>query len=141
MKSYNTLMKHTVLEAFAGLGASETTSEETYQFLETFVCKLYSNKHYDNITQLRYDLTKQKFTLSGSQLLSDTKGVDMSLLDPCRSKCKRHVQQSNYQTFDCRMNDNIVSIDWFKSKLKNRLEVEIYIIDSCGIRLTLKKSC
>ena len=41
--------------------------------------------------------------------------------------------------FDCRMNDNIVSIDRFKSKLKNRLEVEIYIIDSCGIRLNSKK--
>ena len=41
--------------------------------------------------------------------------------------------------FDCRINDNIVSIDRFKSKLKNRLEVEIYIIDSCGIRLNTKK--
>ena len=41
--------------------------------------------------------------------------------------------------FDCRTNDNIVSIDRFKSKLKNRLEVEIYIIDSCGIRLNTKK--
>ena len=40
---------------------------------------------------------------------------------------------------DCRINDNIVSIDRFKSKLKNRLEVEIYIIDSCGIRLNTKK--
>ena len=28
-----------------------------------------------------------------------------------------------------------------KSKLKNRLEVEIYIIDSCGIRLNTKKHC
>ena len=27
--------------------------------------------------------------------------------------------------FDCRINDNIVSIDRFKSKLKNRLEIEI----------------
>ena len=41
--------------------------------------------------------------------------------------------------FDCRINDNIVSIDRFKLKLKNRLEVEIYIIDSCGIRLNTKK--
>ena len=41
--------------------------------------------------------------------------------------------------FDCRINDNIVSIDRFESKLKNRLEVEIYIIDSCGIRLNTKK--
>ena len=36
--------------------------------------------------------------------------------------------------FDCRINDNIVSIVRFKPKLKNRLEVEIYIIDSCGIQ-------
>ena len=43
--------------------------------------------------------------------------------------------------FDCQINDNIVSIDRFKSKLKNRLEVEIYIIDSCGIRLNTEKSC
>ena len=41
--------------------------------------------------------------------------------------------------FDCRINDNIVSIDRFESKLKSRLEVEIYIIDSCGIRLNTKK--
>ena len=41
--------------------------------------------------------------------------------------------------FDCRINDNIVSIDRFESKLKNKLEVEIYIIDSCGIRLNTKK--
>ena len=41
--------------------------------------------------------------------------------------------------FDCRINGNIVSIDMFKSKLKNRLEVEICIIDSCGIRLNTKK--
>ena len=41
--------------------------------------------------------------------------------------------------FDCRINDNIVSIDRFKLKLKNRLEVEIYIIDSCGIRLNTKQ--
>ena len=41
--------------------------------------------------------------------------------------------------FDCRINDNIVKIDRFKSKLTNRLEVEIYIIDSCGIRLNTKK--
>ena len=40
---------------------------------------------------------------------------------------------------DCRINDNIVSIHSFKSKLKNRLEVEMYIIDSCGIRLNTKK--
>ena len=42
--------------------------------------------------------------------------------------------------FDCRINDNIVSIHRFKSKLKNRLEVEIYIIDSCGSRLNTKKN-
>ena len=41
--------------------------------------------------------------------------------------------------FDCRINDNIVSTDRFESKLKNRLEVEIYVIDSCGIRLNTKK--
>ena len=32
--------------------------------------------------------------------------------------------------FDYRINENIVSIDRFKSKLKNRLEVKIYIVDS-----------
>ena len=32
-----------------------------------------------------------------------------------------------------------MSIDRFKSKLKNKLEVEIYIINSCGIRLNTKK--
>ena len=42
--------------------------------------------------------------------------------------------------FDCRINDTIVSIDRFKSKLINRLKVEIYIIDSCGIRLNTKKN-
>ena len=42
--------------------------------------------------------------------------------------------------FDCRINDTIVSIDRFKSKLINRLEVEIYIIDSCGIRLNATKN-
>ena len=43
--------------------------------------------------------------------------------------------------FGCRINENIVLIDRFNSKLKNRLEVEIYIIDSCCIRLNTKKSC
>ena len=41
--------------------------------------------------------------------------------------------------FYCRINDNIVSIDRFESKLKNWLEVDIYIIDSCGIRLNTNK--
>ena len=41
--------------------------------------------------------------------------------------------------FDCRINENIVFIDRFKTKLKNRLEVEIYIIDTCGIRLNNNK--
>ena len=41
--------------------------------------------------------------------------------------------------FDCRIKDNIVSIDRFKSKLKNRLEVEFYIIHSWSIRLNTKK--
>ena len=40
--------------------------------------------------------------------------------------------------FDCQINENIVSVDRFKLKLKNRLEVEIYIIDSCDIRLNTK---
>ena len=43
--------------------------------------------------------------------------------------------------FDCRINENIVSVDRFKSKVKNRLEIEIYIIDSCDIRLNTKKNC
>ena len=42
-------------------------------------------------------------------------------------------------TFDCRINENIVSANRFKSKLKNRLEVEIYITCSCGIRLNTEK--
>jgi hypothetical protein len=85
VKPYTLLRKHTdFLQAFAEHGTTETVSEETLQSLETFVCKLYSNKHYVNINQLRYDLTKQKFTLCGSKLLSDTKGIDMSLLPPCR---------------------------------------------------------
>ena len=38
--------------------------------------------------------------------------------------------------FDCQINEIIVSIDRFTSKLKNRLGVEIYIVDSCvDIRL------
>ena len=35
--------------------------------------------------------------------------------------------------FDCQINENIVSIDRFKAKLKTRLEVEIHTIDSCHI--------
>ena len=35
--------------------------------------------------------------------------------------------------FDCRIKENIVSIDRVKSNLKSRLEVEIYITDSWGI--------
>ena len=41
--------------------------------------------------------------------------------------------------FACRINENIMSIDRFKSKLKNRREVEIYIIDSFGIGLNTDK--
>ena len=33
-----------------------------------------------------------------------------------------------------------MSIDRFKSKLKNRLEVENYIIDNCDICLNTKKN-
>ena len=42
--------------------------------------------------------------------------------------------------FDYRINENIVSVDRFKSKLSNRLEVEIYIVDSCDVRLNSKKN-
>ena len=41
--------------------------------------------------------------------------------------------------FDCRINENVVSIDRFKSKLKKRLKVEIHIIDSCGTLLNTKE--
>ena len=39
----------------------------------------------------------KQFTLYGLQL-HNTKGVDMSLLPPCRFTCKRLVQRTNYQT-------------------------------------------
>ena len=42
--------------------------------------------------------------------------------------------------FYCRINNNIVSIDRFKSKLTSRLKAKIYIIDSRGIRLNTKKN-
>ena len=41
--------------------------------------------------------------------------------------------------YDCRINAELVSIDRFKTKLKNRLEVEIYIMDSCGKGIDTKK--
>ena len=41
--------------------------------------------------------------------------------------------------YDCQINDETVSIDRFKTKLKNRLEVEIYIMDSNNLCLDVKK--
>ena len=45
------------------------------------------------------------------------------------------ILYGNKHIFDCQINEEIVSIDMFTSKLKNRLEVKIYIIDSHDIRL------
>ena len=45
------------LQAFSNLGASEILSEETFQRLETFVCKLYApNMNTENLGQLRWKL-------------------------------------------------------------------------------------
>ena len=53
---------------------------------------------YYDINKLRIDTFRQKFQPKVSDVITDSDGVDLSLLPPCRGSLKMHALRAHYQT-------------------------------------------
>jgi hypothetical protein len=88
------------LPVFCRMGAEVDMKETDVNLLEQFVCKLYhpNKPDYDDINKLCVDCFRQKFQPKSSNVLTNTDGIDLSLLPPCRSSLKMHIVRANYQS-------------------------------------------
>ena len=86
------------MQAFAQLGMCETLDEKYVTILEEFHCKIYGDNKEKSINKLRYKRFIKSFTPKSS-LLSTSCGTDASLLPPCSSSVRQHIQRVNYQSY------------------------------------------
>ena len=93
------LQKNTrFIPTFASLGESPSPSLEMYKDLEAFTCMMYGARSgVEDINKLRYTMFIIRYSPKNRLLSSDT-GIDTSLLPPCRSSLRMHIQRANYQT-------------------------------------------
>lgn len=84
-------------EMFGLLGDQSEVSGQLISGLERFVCAMYGKSTTSEINKVRYELFKQKFNPKSSSKLSSGDGVDLSLLPPCQSSLKMHINRANYQ--------------------------------------------
>lgn len=83
---------------FSDFGRSAELSEYMMGQLETFVCKMYGKTSTSSVNKVRYDIVRQRLSAGcRDEPLSSHKGVDLSLLPPCRSSLEKHMKQANYQ--------------------------------------------
>ena len=75
------------LKAFQDLGTSWELTDETFELLEEYVCKLYGCRE-DNVDQVRFQLFQKK-------LKRENKIIDLSLLPPCKSVLLLHTKRAN----------------------------------------------
>lgn len=100
IKPLKLLQRHAeFVPVFSRLGNSEEILEGDLTQLEEFVCKMYHPRTptYSDINKLRIDSFRQKFQPKASNVITDSDGVDLSLLPPCRGSLKMHVLRAHYQ--------------------------------------------
>ena len=73
--------------AFTLLGTSWDLTEDVFGLLEEFICYLYGYKQ-KNVDDVRSKMFSKKYS-------NEHKVVDLSILPPCRSVLRLHVQRSN----------------------------------------------
>ena len=74
---------------FADLGTSLQVPEEVLAGLEKFVCAIYGNERIQLVNEVRKKMFLQKFE-------NEKRITDLSLLPPCQSNLRLHIQRSNY---------------------------------------------
>ena len=87
------------IPVFSRIGNDVEVQEEDMGLLEEFVCRMYHPKKpiYNDINKLRVDCFRQKFQPRASHVLSNSDGIDLSLLPPCRASLRMHILRANYQ--------------------------------------------
>ena len=59
-----------------------------------------ANPGSDNVNKVRYDIFRSRYDATTPKLsLSNTGGIDLSLLPPCRSSLEMHCLRVNYQCY------------------------------------------
>ena len=85
------------LHLFEELGSSISVDDNLLTGLEHFTCQMYKKSCKESIDKLRHDMFLQRYS-PRSSVLSDTDGIDMSLLPPCRMAFQEHIKRANYQS-------------------------------------------
>ena len=86
---------------FADLGTTFAASEELARGLEKFVCALYGMERLLSVNDARKKLFLQKFE-------SEKKIKDLSLLPPCQSNLKLHIERAIYVASMYRQADRLM---------------------------------
>eukprot|EP00794_Sanderia_malayensis_P020967 gene20967-biopygen15473 len=86
---------------FADLGTTFAASEELARGLEKIVCALYGKERLLSVNNARKKKFLQKFE-------SEKKIKDLSLLPPCQSNLKLHVERANYVALMYREADRLM---------------------------------
>ncbi len=89
------------INLFADLGTTFAASEELARGLEKFVCALYGMERLLSVNDARKKLFLQKFE-------SEKKIKDLSLLPPCQSNLKLHIERANYVASMYRQADRLM---------------------------------
>ena len=89
-----------LVDLFAKFGTSECITDSDIAELEAFVCKLYGKPSYTKVDKVRYDTVRQRFKSGSSTPLTNTDGIDLSQMPPCRKVLllQLHIQRANFQT-------------------------------------------
>ena len=86
------------LLAFEALGVNDAVGANLLSDLEQFVCFMYGKPTYSDVNKLRFDMVRQRFQTGSGNVLTNSDGIDFSLLPPCRSTLQMHIKRVNYQT-------------------------------------------
>ena len=85
------------IPAFTSFGTSSTMRKQHIEDIEAFTCKMYEGKSgIRDIDKLRYVTFLTRYS-PGKKLLTNDRGIDLSLLPPCRSSLMMHIARVNYQ--------------------------------------------
>lgn len=81
--------------AFGKLGSMEMLSEATIKSIEKFVCEMYGTKGAESVNESRFALFMKVYSPKGKHPMASVKGIDGSLLPPCRSVLIEQIKRSN----------------------------------------------
>ena len=85
------------IEVFARLGTAENISVEDQDTLEYFVCCLYGKPTQRSVNKIRHNKVREKFSARKS-VLSNTDGLELSKMPPCKQVLTLHMERANYQS-------------------------------------------